>query len=178
MDAEVGGHFGVEGGGHGSSLPDEDGVFVAGGEDFDGRAGAFDARGADVDLFEGATGEFGFGGEDGGVDLAAVGVAGDGDVEDSEAGLFGVCDLLGQEDAAGAGAEDGTRADELAERRKAFVAKEFENGRGFAAGDDEAFDRLEFRLLAHQHDLDTEPFEHRLVGGKVALHRKNTDLHL
>ena len=52
MDARVFAQFGVEGGGHDFALTDEDGVTVTLGEDFDAGPGAFDARGAEVDLLE------------------------------------------------------------------------------------------------------------------------------
>ena len=80
---------------------------VAGGEGFDAGAGTGDAGGADEDHLERAAGEGGFGGEDGGVVLAAVGVALDRDVEYAEGRLGRVAHFLGEEDAAGAGAEDG-----------------------------------------------------------------------
>jgi hypothetical protein len=112
VDAGVGGEFGVEGGGEQAALADEGRGTVAGGEGFNAGADARDARGADEDHLERAAGEGGVGGEDGGVVLAAVGVALDGDVEDGEGFLCGVGDFFGEEDAAGAGAEDGLGVDE------------------------------------------------------------------
>ena len=61
MDAGVGGEFRVEGGGEEMAGADQGGVAVAGGEGFDGGAGAGDARGADEDHLERAAGERGFG---------------------------------------------------------------------------------------------------------------------
>ena len=87
------------------AFADEDGEAVTGGEGFDIGSGVGDAGGADEDHFEGAAGEFGWRGEDGGVDLAAIGVALDGDVEGGEGGLRGVLDVFGEEDGACAGAE-------------------------------------------------------------------------
>src|SRR5258708_30098493 len=87
------------------ALGDEDREAVAGGEGFDVWAGVGDAGGANEDHLEGAAFECCRGGEDGGVDLAAVGVALDGDVEGGEGFLRGVFYVLGEEDRAGAGAE-------------------------------------------------------------------------
>src|SRR5580693_2809361 len=95
----------MKGRGEEVAFPDEDGEAVAGGEGFDFGAGVSDARGADEDHLEWAAGEFGRLGEDGGVDLAAVGVALDGDVEGGERFLCGVFYVFGEEDRAGAGAE-------------------------------------------------------------------------
>ena len=69
---------------------------VAGGEDFDARAGEADARCADEDHLQRAAGECGFGGEDRGVDLAAVGVAFDGDIEGGERALRRVLHVGGE----------------------------------------------------------------------------------
>ena len=145
MDAGVGAEFGVEGGGEEMAFADEDGEAVAGGEGFDVGAGAGDAGGADEDHLEWAAGELGRGGEDGGVDLAAVGVALDGDVEGGEGRLRGILDVLGEQDGAGAGAEGRRGLDEGLEGVEEAVAlEEFEEGGGFAAGDDEAVEIGEF----------------------------------
>ena len=106
-----------------------------------GGAEVGEARGADVDGFEGAAGE-GCGFEaDGGVVLAAVGVAFYGGVEDGEAALGRVEDLAGEEDGAGAGAEGGLGADEVLEEVvEAGAFEVLEEGGGFAAGEDEAVD--------------------------------------
>src|ERR1700679_3452040 len=112
VDAKIVAALGAEGGGEGVPLGDEAGEAVAGGEGFYGGAGVGDARGADEDHFERATGEFCWCGEDGGVDLAAVGIAFDGDVECGEGGLRGVLDVFGEEDGAGTGAEGWSGLDE------------------------------------------------------------------
>src|SRR5271156_1021357 len=89
VDAQVVAEFGVEGGGQDVVLADENREAVAGGEDFDPGAGAGDAGGADEYHLKGAAGEFGWGGEDSGVDLTSVGVAFDRDVEGAEGDLRG-----------------------------------------------------------------------------------------
>ncbi len=105
VDAGVAAEFGVEGGGEDVAFADEDREVVAGGEGFDLRASASDARGADEDHLERAAGEFCRFGKDGGVDLAAVGVALDGDVEGCERFLWRVLYVFCEEDCAGAGAK-------------------------------------------------------------------------
>ncbi len=111
MDARVVGEFGVEGGGHGASLPDSDRIGTFGGDDFDAGADMLNFRSADKYHFQRAICEQAL--ADGAVDLTSVGVAADADVERAEAGLFGVLDFCGQQDGAGAGTEGGLEADEL-----------------------------------------------------------------
>ena len=77
----------MKGGGQHAAGADEDGIVIAAGKDLDARAEAADARRADEDHLHGAAGEGGFGVEDDGVILAAVGVALDVDVEYAEAAL-------------------------------------------------------------------------------------------
>lgn len=127
------------------SLLHEDGGIVAGGKYFNFRSDAGYTRGADVDHLEWWASEGGGGGEDGGVDLATVGIALYGDVEGSEGVLGGVEDLLCEEDASGAGTEGGRRAYESIEGLEKIVAlKVLEEGRGLSPGDDEAVDVVEF----------------------------------
>ena len=141
VDAEVVAQLGVEGGGEEMALTDQDGEVVAGSEGFDLGAGAGDAGGADEDHLEGGAGEFGGGGEDGGVDLAAVGVAFDSDVEGGEGDLRGILYVVREQDRSGAGAEGVEGLDQGAEGFEEAVAlQEFEHGGGLAAGDDEAVD--------------------------------------
>ena len=81
----------MEGCSHGSSLPDRDWVGALGGDDFDGRADAFDFRGADENHLQWGLCEFvvkraeKFAFADGTVELASVGVAADSDVDCAEA---------------------------------------------------------------------------------------------
>jgi hypothetical protein len=170
VDSAVLGEFGMEGGGHDVSLFDEDGEAVAFGEDLDTVAGFHDAWRADVDHFERAARELRFAGLDGGVDLAAVGIALDGDVEDAEAFLVGVGDFGGEEDASGAGAEGGFGPDKGAEGvEEAAAFEKFEEGGGFAAGNDETVDVGELFGLADEDGLGSGFAERLSVGIVVAL---------
>ncbi len=144
VDAGVVAEFGVEGGSEDVALTDEDRVRFTGGQGFYGCAGAGDAGGADEDHLEGAAREFGVGVEDGGIDLAAVRVALDGDVEGGEGFLGGVLDVRGEENGSGAGSKGWGGLDEGLEGIEEVVAlEEFEHGGGFAAGHDEAVNAFE-----------------------------------
>ncbi len=165
VDAVVVAEFGMEGGGEQVSGADEGGKAFAGGEDFDGGAGVGDARGTDEDHFERAAGEFGGGFEDGGVVLAAVGVALDGDVEGGEGGLGGVLDAVGEQDGSGTGAEGGGGFDEGAEDfEEVIVLEELEHGGGFAAGHDEAVEAGELVWSADEAWDGTEGLDSLGVG--------------
>ena len=127
------------------------GSSLAGGEGFDVFAGPGDAGGADEDHLERAAGEFGFGVQDGGVDLAAVGVALDGDVEGSEGLLGRVGDVLCEQDDSGAGPEGRGLVNEVFENvEEAALLEELEHGGGLAAGHDEAVDSFEVGGEANQ----------------------------
>src|ERR1700677_2574944 len=158
------------------AFADQDRGAVAGGEDFDARVGAGDARGADEDHLKRAAAEFGGGGEDGGVDLTTVGVAFYGNVHRGEGGLCGMLDVFGEEDCAGAGAEGGGGLDEGGEGVEELVAlKEFEHGGGLAAGDDEAVEVGEFVWRAKEFGCDAESGEDFGVGFVGALQGEDAD---
>ena len=176
MDAGVFGELGVEGGGEEAALADEGGGGVARGEGLDGWAGAGDAGGADEDHLERAAGEGGVGGEDGGVVLAAVGVALDRDVEYAEGGLVRVAHFLGEEDAAGAGAEDGLRVNEGVEGVvEAGAFEMLEEGGGLAAGDDEGVESVELAGLADESGDGSEGRETAGVDVERALQSEDAD---
>jgi hypothetical protein len=181
MYSKIVGEFGMKGGGEEVALADEGGVGRmtgdgAGGEGFDVGAEAADARGADEDLFERTTGEGGFGEEDGGVILAAVGVALDGDVEDTEGALGGVFYVAGEQDAAGAGAEDGFSTDEGVEGVVEAGALEVpEEGGGLAAGKDEGVERGELVGFANEDGVRAEESEALGVDVEGTLESENAD---
>ena len=118
----------------------------------------------------------GGGGEDGGVDLASVGVALDGDVEHGEGFLRGAFYVFCQEDRAGAGAEGGGGFDEgLESVEEASALEEFEEGGGLAAGDDEAVEIVEFGWGADELRGDAEGCKGFGVGFECALQGKDAD---
>ena len=166
----------MEGGGEDVSLLDEDGEAGALGEDGDAGSGLHDAGSADVDELERAAEKFGVGDLDGAVDLASVGIALDGGVEDSEAGLRGVGDFFCEEDAASAGSEGGPGGDERLQRaEEAVTLEEFEERRGFAAWDDEAVDVVELLRLADEDWGGSRFAKSGGVGVEVALDGEDAD---
>ena len=107
VEAPVRRQLGMEGGRHDAALADEHGVILVPGQHLDGRADGLHPRGPDEHaverLVEALDVEIGLEA----VELAAVAVALDGDVEGTEAALVGaaVVDLRGQQDHPGARAE-------------------------------------------------------------------------
>ena len=175
MDAGIVGEFGVEGGGHDSSLPDGDRVGAFGGDDFYAFADVLDFGGADEDHFQWCGAQEAF--ADGTVDLAAVGVAANADVECAEAFLFGILHFGGEEDCSGAGAEGGLGVDELFEFFESGRAEELQECSGFAAGDDEAVDGVELLGLFYEDNFSAELFEPAAVGIEIALQGQDSYFH-
>src|SRR6266542_2863328 len=101
----------MEGGGHNISLPHYNGIAAFGREYFDPLANARDLRGPDKDHFSGSSLKQAF--TNGAVQLAAVGVAANGDVNCTKAGLGRVFHILGKKDRAGAGPKSWFQPDEL-----------------------------------------------------------------
>ena len=173
----------MEGCSHCSSLPDRDWVGAFGGDDFDGRADAFDFRGADENHLQWGLCEFvvpraeKFAFADGTVELASVGVAADGDVDCAEAGLLRIFDFSGQQDRAGAGAEGRLHADELLQLFEALIPQQFQERTGLAAGDDEAVDLVELLGLSYKRHFGAELFEPAAVGIEITLQGQDTDDH-
>jgi hypothetical protein len=157
-------------------LADQRWEAVALSEHLDARAGLRDARGADEDHLQRAAGEGGLGGDDGGVDLAAVGVALDNGVEDAEAALRRVLDFTRQQNRSGAGAEDGLAGAELLQGlEEAVLLQEFEDGGGFAAGQHEAIQAGKLAGLAHFNGRGAGLGECFGMAGEVALNCEYAD---
>src|ERR1017187_5310997 len=173
----------MEGGDEVAALLDQDGVAAVAGQDAGGGAGTPNDGSADEHCFHltggGAREELGFGFDlgDAAIDLAAVGVAFDGDVHEAQAFLGGAGNLIGDEDGAGAGAEDGFAAAELGHGvEQAVEAHELEHGGAFAAGDDEGIERAEIGGLADVDGLGAGALDGCAVRRKVPLHRKHSHL--
>jgi len=170
MHAGVGGEFGVEGGGHGSSLADGYWIAALGSNDLYAFAYVCDFGGADEDHFEWGFAEGGvmrvarviarqeFALADGAVDLASVGVAADADVEGAEAFLLWILHFGGEQNCAGAGAEGGFGVDEFFQLGESFIAEEFQERAGLTAWDDQAVDGVELLGLFNEHDFGAEFF--------------------
>ena len=174
MDPVVAAQFRMKGRGEKISLANENRKLVAGGKRFDPGTGSSDAGGADKDHFEGATFKFGGGSKDGGVDLPAVGVALDRDVKGFEGLLYGVLDVFGEKDCAGAGAEGGRGLDEGLQSVEEVVALEkLEHGGGLASRHDEAVDAFEIGREADEFWGRAESTEGFGVGFVCALECKD-----
>jgi hypothetical protein len=177
MDAGVVGEFGVEGGGHGPSLPDGYGSFVGalGGENFDALADVDNLGSTDEDHFQRGITEPAL--ADGTIDLASVGVAADADVEGSQAFLLGIFNLCGEEDCPGAGPERGLGVDELFQLFESGVAKKFQEGARFAAWDDEPVEAVQLFGFLDEHNFGAQLLEPEAVSVEIALQGQDTDFH-
>jgi len=175
MDARIVAEFGMESGGHHLALAYDDGIVALGGKDFDVGTDALDPGGADENHFRGLAVELPF--PDGTVELAAVGVAADADVEHAQTFLFRILDFARQEDCTRTGAKSWLEVDELLEFLKSLFAEEFQESGRLAAGDDEAVDLVELFGFADEGDVGAEFLEPFAMRVKVALQGKNTDGH-
>ncbi len=176
VHAAVLAEFGVKRSGEDMALADEGGGAVPAGERFDAGTEAAEARCANVDRFKWAARQGGFLGTNGGVVLAAVGVALYGGVEYAKAALGRVGDLAGEQDAAGAGAEDGLGVHESVEDVvEAGTLEVLEKGGGFAAGDDQGIEFGEVFGLANETGDGAELGQALGVDVKSALKSEDTD---
>ena len=86
------------------------------------------------------------------IDLPPVGVALDADIDEPQALLRGARNLVGQQDRAGAGSEDGPPPAELAQRlHQVLFTQQLEHGGALAAGNDQAVQVFEVGCAAHLH---------------------------
>jgi len=166
----------MEGGSHEFSLADEHWEIVAAGEYLDIRTGFHNAGSADEDHFKWFAGKGRGRDENAGVDLAAVGIAFDDCVECAQAALRGVADVAGKQDGTGAGAEGGFGVGEGLEGVEEVTSvEEFEDGGGFAAGENEAVELVEFIGIADFDRVGAGLSEGSGVGGEVALNGEDAD---
>jgi len=180
VDAGVVGEFGMESGGHHSSLPNRYRIFAFGGEDFHAGADALNLWRTDEDHFERRASQLSlneFALTDGAVELASVGVATDADVDRAEAGLFGIFDFRRQQDCARAGTKGWFHSDELFEFFEAFFSQQLQKCARFTSGDHEALDFVELFGFLYEHNLSPQLFEPAAVGIEISLQREDTNLH-
>src|SRR3984885_5385484 len=182
VNASVVGKFGVEGGGHDSSLADRYRIFAFGGEDFHVGAEAFNFWGTDEDHFERRGSEpfesaYQFAFTDRAVELAPVGITADADVDGAEAGLLWIFNFRRQQDCARAGAEGWLHSNKLFEPFEAIFSQQFQERAGLAAGDHEAVDLLELFGFPDEHNGGAQLFKPAAVGIEIALQRQDSDFH-
>src|SRR5882724_6317657 len=111
MHARVVGKFGMEGGSHDSSLPYSNRIAAIGGKHFYVRPYTLNFRSTDKNHLQRRVSQLA--GADGAVDLAAIGVAPNADVERTQALLPGILHFVGQKDCTRAGAKCRLDANEL-----------------------------------------------------------------
>jgi hypothetical protein len=175
VHASVTGQFGMEGGGHGFALADDDRVLPFCGEDFDLRSEALDFWSADENHFKGRSSEEAFANR--ALELTSIGVAANVDIERAEAGLVWILNFFRQENGAGTGAEGRFDSDEFFELGESGFAQEFQEGARFAAGDDEAVNVVELIGLFDEHNLGAQLFEPFAVRVEITLQGKDPDSH-
>jgi len=169
MDTPVCGEFGMKSSSQNPALTNQHRGTIAEGQHLDAGAGGDDARGANEDHLQRATGEFGFRRQDGRVDLAAIGVAFNDCIEQPQGALWRIEYFARQQDGSGAGAKDGVASAKLLQSFKEARLQEFEDGGRFAAGQDESIETCQLVRLAHLARLGSGFGERFGVGGIVAL---------
>ena len=111
------------------------------------------------------------------IQLTAKGIARYFDVHQTEQRL-GAADILREEDRARAGTPNGVALAELAQwLHQAEVVREFTDGGGFAAGEDEAIQPFKMFGQAYLGGFHAETLEHGNVFGEIALNGKDTNFH-
>jgi len=124
----------MKGSSHDRALPHQHRRTIALGQYLNARAGGDDARSANENHLQRSAGQRGLRGQDGGVDLAAVGIALDDCIQHSQGALRWIENLARQQNRSGAGAEDRLAAAVLLQslKKKVFFQKPENRGR-FAA---------------------------------------------
>src|SRR5579871_4469813 len=177
MHSGVGREFWMEGRRHDVAFLHQRRLVGEFGEDFDTLANALENRSADENHFEWFVVESCFAGHDIAVDLAAVAVAEDRHIEQAERILLWIFHVGGEEDCAGAGAED--RAIIRREFADGFVetffAQELKLCSAFTAGEDETVAAFQVGGGADLDGFSAEIGEHLGVRSKITLYRKDSD---
>ena len=154
VNAAVGGEFGVKRGGEKVALTDEHRRTLAAGKYLNTGAGADDFWGTNEYHFERSAGKGGLSGEDCGINLAAIGVALNGRIQQAKRALRRVDDLASEQDCSRAGAEGGMGSAKGPQGfKEVLFFKEAEDGGGFAAGQNYAVETDKLVRLTHFHGL-------------------------
>src|SRR2546430_1459327 len=173
MHAGVIGKFGMEGGSHDSSLPHGHGIAALGGNDFHVRSDPFNFGGTDENHLEWRVSQFA--GADGAIDLAAVSIASNADVERSQSHLPWIFHFVGQQNSAGAGTKSRFKANELFQLMKSGFPQQVQKSSTLSARYDQAVDLVQLLGFLHQHNFRAQLLEPFAVGVEIALESKNTD---
>src|SRR6266550_4735074 len=124
----------MEGGSHDSSLPDSNRIAALGGHYFHARPNMLNFRSTDKNHLERRVSQLS--GADGAVDLAAVGVAPNADVERAQALLPGILYLVGQKDCARARPKRRLDANKLLQPFKSDFPQQVQKSSALSARDD------------------------------------------
>src|SRR5438067_7621042 len=165
----------MESGCHGVALADGDRVCAVRGDDLYSWPDALDLRRADENHLCRLTEEIAF--PNRAVDLAAVSVAPDSNVERAESDLLGIFDFSRQEDGSGAGAKRRPHPDELLQLFKSGFAQEFEEGAGLATRNDETVDLIELLGFFNEHNFGAQLFQASAVRIEIALQGQYSNGH-
>lgn len=162
--------------GHDFSLPDSDRMVVLRCDDFNPGAKALDFGSTNEDHLNRLTAQLAF--TDGAVNLPAIGVPADTNVERAEASLSGILDFLSEKNCSGAGAEGRFCADERFQFFDSGLTQKFEECTRFAAGDDEAGNFVQLFRLSYKHNFGAQLLEPAAMGIEITLQGQDTDFHL
>jgi len=171
MDGRVSSEFRVEGGGEDAIFLDERGSAIEFGKYGNAGGDAFDDGSTDEDHLERIFFESGGAKENIAGELAAVGVAENGHVEEAEGRLLGVLDMSGEKDRASTSAEDGAvRGSKFTDRlEKPFLAEELKLRCAFPAGKNQGIGLAQIGDGADFERGSAESREHRRMGSEVTL---------
>ncbi len=107
-------------------------------QDFDSRTDLYNAGSTNEDHLKRAAGQRSLGKQDGGIDLASVGIAFNHRIEDSQAALCRVANLACKQNCPGAGSEDRVGNAKVSQGiKKLMPLKELEHRSGFSTGQNE-----------------------------------------
>jgi hypothetical protein len=173
VNAGVVAEFRVERRRHRLALTNYDGILALGSQNLYAGPEAFDFGCTYENHFDRCVTKQPF--ADGAVNLAAIGVAANVDVDRAESELLGILDFLGKENGAGTGAEGWFQAHKIFQLFETCLAEQLEECAGFPAGDHEAIDGIELFGLFDQHDVGAKFFQALAVGVEVALEGEDAD---
>jgi hypothetical protein len=175
MHARVVGKFRMESGSHHSSLPDGDRIGALGSNHLHVRSYALNFWCADENHLQWRVSQFAS--ANGAVDLTAVGIATNTDIENTQSHLFWIFHFVGQQNSAGASTKSRFDANKLLQLFKSLFAQQVQKRSTLAAGDDKTVDLVQLFRLSHHHNFRTQLLEPFAVGIEIALESQNADFH-
>lgn len=180
MHARVVGKLRVESGRHHISLPHDDWIVAFGSQHFNPGPDAVDLGRADEHHLDGRIAkllidESAF--TNRAVDLPAVSITANADIDCTETRLFRIFDFAGQQNRARASSKGGLHSHELLELLKTSIAQQLEKCTGLAAGDDQTVDLVQLLRLFYQLNVSAQLFEPSTVSVEIALQCQYTNSH-